>query len=59
MGSEKTYDGIQELKQVYTQVLKWLISFIGDWHLLHNFHSVLMKVYYEAGQKDLAKASGF
>ena len=59
VGDQKTYNRIQELKQVYSGHLKWLIPFIGDWHLLHNFHSVLMKVYYEAGLKDLAKASGF
>ena len=59
VGDQKTYNRIQELKQVYAQDLNWLIPFIGDWHLLHNFHSVLMKVYYEAGLKDLAKASGF
>ena len=61
VGDQKTYtyNRIQELKQVYAQDLNWLIPFIGDWHLLHNFHSVLMEVYYEAGLKDLAKASGF
>ena len=58
VGDQKIYNRIQELEQVYAQYLNWLIPFIGDWHLLHNFHSVLMKVYYEAGLKDLAKASG-
>ena len=59
VGDQKTYSRIKELKQIYAQDLKWLIPFIGDWHLLHNFHSVLMTVYYDAGLKDLAQASGF
>ena len=36
-----------------------MIPFIGDWHVLKNFQSVLMKVYYDAGMKDLAEAAGF
>ena len=59
VGDQKTYSRLQELKQAYTLGLSWLVPFIGDWHLLHNFQSVLMKVYYDAGLKDLAKSSGF
>ena len=57
---QETYNRIQVLKQVvynYAQNLKWLIPFIGDYHLLHSFHSVL--IYFEVGLKHLAKASGF
>ena len=36
-----------------------MIPFIGDGHVLKNFQSVLMKVYYDAGMKDLAEAAGF
>ena len=58
-GDQKTYTRLQELKHAYGSDLNWLVPFIGDWHLLHNFHSVLMKVYYDAGLRDLAVSSGF
>ena len=55
----KTYTRVCELKQEYGTDLDWVIPFIGDWHLLSNYHqSVLMKVYYDAGLKDLAESSG-
>ena len=44
---------------MYGADLSWLVPFIGDWHLLLNFHSVLMKVYFDAGLKDLAVSSDF
>lgn len=59
VGDQKTYNRLQELKGIYSEDLNWVVPFIGDWHLLHNFHPVLMQVYYEAGLKDLARASGF
>ena len=46
-------------RQYISRERKQVVPFIGDWHLLHNFHSVVMKLYYEAGLKDLAKVSGF
>ena len=58
VGDQKTYSRLQELKHVYGSELDWLITFIGDWHLLHNLHPVLMKVYFDAGIKDLAQSSG-
>ena len=59
VGDQKTYTWLQELKYTYVPELDWLIPFVGDWHVLKNFQSVLMKVYYEAGLKDLAEAAGF
>ena len=55
---QKTYVRIRELKHEYGSELDWIIPFIGDWHLLSNQQSVLMKVYYDAGLKDLAESSG-
>ena len=49
---------ICELKQEYGTDLDWVIPFIGDWHFLSNYQLVLMKVYYDAGLKDLAESSG-
>ena len=33
--------------------------FQDDWHILKNFRPVLMKLYYNTGLRELAKASGF
>ena len=55
---QKTYVRIRDLKHEYGSELDWLIPFIGDWHLLSNYQSVLMKVYYDTGVKDLAESSG-
>lgn len=49
---------LKELKQQYGSELDWLIPFVGDWHVLYNYQKALMKVYYEAGLKVLAMASG-
>ena len=57
VGDQKAYSRICELKQEYGTDLDWVIPFIGDWHLLSNYQSVLMKVY-DAGLVNLAKCSG-
>ena len=31
----------------------------GDWHILMNFQKALMKPYFDAGLKDLAKSAGY
>ena len=48
---------VHELKQEYGSELDWVIPFTGDWHLLSNYQSVLMKVYHDAGL-ELAESSG-
>ena len=58
VGDQKTYTRICELKQEYGTELDWIIPFIGDWHLLSNYQSVLMKVYYDAGLVNLAECLG-
>ena len=55
-GDAKTY---LRLKEQYGDEVQWLLPFIVDWHVLYNYQKVLMKVYFEAGLKDLARASGF
>ena len=57
-GDQKTFSRVHELKQMYGSELDWLIPFIGDWHLLSNYQSVLMKVYYDTGLKELAESAG-
>ena len=58
-GDQKTYTRLWELKHTYGADLDWLIPFICDWHLLKNYQSDLMKVYYAAGLKDLVESAGF
>ena len=36
-------------------VNNWVIPFVGDWHVLKNFQEVLMKIFWHAGLKDVAK----
>lgn len=59
VGDQKTYTRLWELKHTYGTDLDWVIPFIGDWHLLSNFQSVLIKVYFDAGLRDLAENAGF
>ena len=58
-GDAKIYEVLQSLKYEYGNDLKWVLVYPGDWHTLKNFQSVLMKVYYDAGLKQLAQSSGY
>ena len=58
-GDYKTYNHIRSLKQTYTEKLKWVIPFPGDFHTLHNYQEALMKIYWDAGLKQIASRSGY
>ena len=58
-GDQATYDRLQSIKREYGKDLSWMIPFPGDWHFLKNFQDVIMKVYFDAGLSDIAKASGY
>ena len=57
-GDQATYNLLQSIKKDYGPDLAWVIPFPGDWHFLKNFQEVLLKIYFDAGLRDLAKASG-
>jgi len=59
VGDQKLYDIFQALKYEYGEDLEWVIPMPGDRHILMNFQKALMKPYYDAGLKDLAKAAGY
>ena len=58
-GDQATYERLQSIKAEYGNDFAWMIPFPGDWHFLKNFQEVLVKVYFDAGLGDLAKASGY
>lgn len=58
-GDDKVYELLQSLKFEYGEDLHWLIPYPGDFHLLMNYQSALMKPYFDAGLKSLAEAAGY
>ncbi len=58
-GDAKLYAVLQSLKFEYWHEYRWLLPMPGDWHLLKNFQIALMKPYFEAGLKELARVSGY
>ena len=58
-GDAKIYEVLQSLKNEYGDELEWVIPFPGDWHMLMNFQSALMKPYFDAGLKSLTETCGY
>ena len=44
---------------LYMEKLNWVIPFPGDFHMLSNYQEVLMRIYWDAGLKDIAGESGY
>ena len=57
-GDAKLYEIVKSLQFEYGDELSWLIPYRGDWHMLMNYQSALMKPYYDAGLKALASSAG-
>ena len=54
-GDGATIKLLLETKFEYGDSLGWVIPYLGDWHVLKNFQEVLMKIYWDAGLKEIAK----
>ncbi|KAJ8036249.1 hypothetical protein HOLleu_20166 [Holothuria leucospilota] len=52
-GDAKTYEHLLEAKRVYGEDLDWLLPYLGEWHLLKNVQAPLMKIYNDAGLRQL------
>ena len=58
-GDAKLYNVLTTIKREYGDEFKWLICYPGDWHMLVNFQKAIMKPYFDAGLKELAKTAGY
>ena len=59
VGDGKTYEHLTVLKRQYGSGLHNVLLFPGDWHILKNYQEVFIKIYFDAGVKEMAKTSGF
>ena len=50
---------LQSIKRGDPDTFSWLLPFPGDFHLLMNYQKVMMKIYWDAGLKQIAESSGF
>ena len=59
VGDAKTFNHLVGLKREHPNKFTWLLPFPGDWHILKNFHPVIVNIYADAGLRQLAETSGF
>ena len=59
VGDAKTFNHLVRLKREQSEKFSWLLPFPGDWHILKNFHPVIINTYADAGLRQLAETSGF
>ncbi len=42
VGDAKVHAVLQSIRTEYGDNVKWLIPFPGDWHIMYNYHKMLM-----------------
>ena len=55
VGDLKTYEYVMKAKSDQGKAMDWVIPYIGDWHVLKNLQSVIMKIFWDGGLKDVSK----
>jgi hypothetical protein len=53
VGDGKSYDIVIKLKAEYGTALNWVLPYPGDWHILKNMLPIFIKLYFDAGLKQL------
>ena len=53
VGDGKTYDHLLALKEGYPEYFAWMLPYPGDFHIMKNYLGALMKLYGDAGLKEL------
>ncbi|CAC5419986.1 unnamed protein product [Mytilus coruscus] len=54
VGDGKSYDHLIKLKSEYGENMDWVLAYPGDWHILKNVLPIFVKIYFDAGLKQLA-----
>ncbi|CAC5380287.1 unnamed protein product [Mytilus coruscus] len=54
VGDGKSYDHLIKLKSEYGENMDWVLAYPGDWHILKNVLPIFVKIYFNAGLKQLA-----
>lgn len=44
VGDAKTFNHLVSLKREHPEKFAWLLPFPGDWHILKNFHPVIVNM---------------
>ena len=58
VGDGKAYN-VLKLQDEYGSAFAWLVPFPGNWHTLKAIQPCLLNVYWDAGLKRMAKATGY
>ena len=54
-GDALTFDYILRLKESSGGFYDWIVPYLADWHIIKNYQEVLMKLFWDAGLKDVPK----
>ena len=55
VGDGLTYDHLVKLKNKFKGDFDWVLSYIGDWHVLKKYQHILMTIYLDTGFQELVE----